>query len=106
MRILDFIVKGQSLTKNPDCDFGNIVAGTRGYLSARFQFYGNEWNTCKKAASFYLEDREFAVLLDENNSCLIPNEVLVSDRFEVSLTGLKNEMLIKTTKVKVKQEVV
>ena len=54
----------------------------------------------------YLEDKEFAVLLDENNSCLIPNEVLVSDRFEVSLTGLENDMLIKTTKVKVKQEVV
>ena len=104
MRVLDFIVKGQSLIKNPDCDFGNIVAGTRGYLSARFQFYGNEWNTCKKAASFYLEDREFAVLLDENNSCLIPNEVLVSDRFEVSLTGLNDGLLIKTTKTKVKQE--
>ena len=106
MRILDFIVKGQSLTKNPDCDFGNIVAGTKGYLSARFQFYGNEWNGCKKAASFWVGDTEHAVLLDENNSCVIPAEVLINDRFEVSLTGLKDGLLIKTTKTKVKQEVI
>lgn len=106
MRILDFIVKGQSLTKNPDCDFGNIVAGTKGYLMARFQFYGNEWNGCKKAASFWVDDKEHAALLDENNSCVIPAEALVNDRFEVSLTGLKDGLLIKTTKVKVKQEVV
>lgn len=106
MRQLIFNVKEQALDKNNKSTFGGIIAGTEGYLGAKFIFYGNAWSECKKAASFWVGDQEYAVLLDKYDSCLIPKEALKGDRFEVSLTGLKDGYVIKTNKIKVKQEVV
>lgn len=50
MRILQFKVTGQNLSK--DGDFSSIVAGTRGYLQTAYNFDG-EWDGCKKAAVFF-----------------------------------------------------
>ena len=49
MRILQFKVTGQNLSK--DGDFSGIVAGTKGYLYTAYNFDG-EWDGCKKAAVF------------------------------------------------------
>ena len=104
MRTLEFNVNGQRLKKKSDCDFSGIVAGSVGYLRAKFHF-SKEWEGCKKAASFWREGFEYAVLLDENDSCLINSEALNSDCFQVSVTGMKPDYTIKTGKVKVRQEV-
>lgn len=104
-RILEFDVQRQRLTKNRNCDFANIVSGTSGYLKAKFNFSQSEWMGCRKAASFWLNDKETAVLLDENNSCVIPSEALIGDRFEVSVTGVRTNYKIVTNKSVVKQEV-
>lgn len=106
MRQLLFTVKEQTLEKNKKSSFNGIVAGTAGYLGAKFIFYGNAWTDCQKAASFWVNDVEYAVLLDSNSSCVIPKEALLGDRFEVSLTGLKNDYIIKTNRVEITQEVV
>ena len=104
MRRLEFIVDGQLIRKSPNCDFSNIVSGTVGYLSAVFAF-SDDWRDCRKAASFWLNDTEHAVLLDESDSCVIPEEILTGDRFFVSVTGMKSGYKITTNKTKVKQEV-
>lgn len=104
-RILEFEVDKQRLTKKRDCDFTNIVAGSIGYLKAKFYFSQSEWRGCKKAASFWFNNQETAVLLDRYNSCNIPPEVLVGDRFSVSVTGVRSDYKIVTNKTKVKQEV-
>ena len=104
-RVLEFDVTAQRITKKRDCDFSNIIAGTIGYLKAKFFFSLEEWGDCRKAASFWIDDKEYAVLLNEDNSCVIPHEVLVSERFFVSVTGLNTNYKITTNKVKVKQEV-
>ena len=104
-RILEFDVDAQRLMKRRSCDFSNIVAGSAGYLKAKFYFSQDEWRDCRKAASFWLNDQESAVILDESNTCLIPKEVLVGDKFKVSLTGVKPDYKITTNKTKVKQEV-
>lgn len=104
MRTLEFIVNKQRLLRKPDCDFSHIVAGSVGYLRAKF-YFSSEWNEYKKAASFWLNGEEHARLLDENNSCDIPHEVLTEKVFEVSITGALNGSMIPTTKIKVKQEV-
>lgn len=111
MRILEFDVKRQKITKTRGCDFKHIVAGSVGYLKAKFNFSdeGNAWTGCLKAASFWKDDEEYAVLLDENNSCYIPKEVLDGRVFNVSVTGLTKdampEYMISTNKVKVIQGV-
>lgn len=51
MRTLRFIIDGQSIKKDPSCDFSGLVPGTKGYLKAQFQF-SDEWKKCKKAAIF------------------------------------------------------
>lgn len=51
MRTLKFIITGQKITKDPDCDFTGIVAGTQGYLRAEFSV-SEEWAGCRMAAIF------------------------------------------------------
>lgn len=104
-RILEFDVNKQRLTKKKSCDFSNIVAGSVGYLKAKFFFSQDEWDECKKAASFWLDEEETAVLLDDNNTCLIPSAVLMAEKFYVSVTGVRTNYKITTNKTKVKQEV-
>lgn len=104
-RILQFDVDKQRIVRNKSCDFSGIVAGSKGYLYAKFFFVQEEWHECRKAASFWIDDQEYAVLLDENDSCEIPAEALTGDRFYVSVTILQDGRLIPTNKTKVKQEV-
>ena len=104
-RVLEFTVNKQRITKKKDCDFSHIVAGSVGYLTAKFYFTSGEWKGCKKAASFWLNDKESAVLLDKSNTCLIPSEVLVGEKFKVSVTALRDGLLFSTNTTKVKQEV-
>lgn len=104
-RILEFDVNKQRLTKKRSCDFSNIVAGSVGYLKAKFYFSQNEWRGCKKAASFWMNEQEYAILLDENDSCNIPTEVLTGCKFSVSVTGARPDFKILTNKIKVRQEV-
>lgn len=104
-RILEFTVDRQRITRKKGCDFSHIVAGSAGYLKAKFYFAHSEWEGCKKAASFWVNGEESAELLDETDTCLIPTEVLVGDRFSVSVTGVRPEFKIVTNKIKVRQEV-
>ena len=105
VRILKFVVNKQRLIKKRGCDFSHIVAGSVGYLHAKFEFATSDWDGCKKAASFWVGDDEYAALLDEQNTCLIPEEALSGEEFKVSITGIKDNYKIGTTKVRVKQEV-
>lgn len=104
-RVLEFTVNKQRITRKKGCDFSHIVAGSTGYLKAKFDFTSDEWKGCKKAASFWVNNEESAVLLNKSNTCLIPTEVLMYEKFEVSVTGMKDTFRIDTNRTKVKQEV-
>lgn len=105
MRILKFKADKQVLRKQPGCDFTHIVANSANYLRAKFYFSG-EWDGCKKVASFWFNEKEYPILLDEKNECDIPSEVLVGGAFYISVTGAKADgYRIVTTKYKVRQEV-
>ena len=106
MRTLEFEVKGQTLEKREGSDFSGLVAGTDGYLQAKFLFKGNEWRECVKAASFFSDGVEYAAILDSNNTCVIPKEALVGNVFSVSVTGIRPGFKIKTNKTEVIQEVI
>ena len=106
MRILEFNVAKQRITKKQDCDFSGLVAGSVGYLYAKFHFSENEWNRCTdKIARFWIGEREYAKLLGADNTCVIPPEVLTGKRFEVSVIGAANGYKIETNKINVRQEV-
>lgn len=104
MRVLEFIVDGQILTKNPSCDFENIVSGTEGYLQAHFSF-SPEWNGFVKAASFWRGNRECTPqLLEDGYTCVISADALTGSSFGVSIVGKKGTQVISTDRVEVKQK--
>lgn len=96
----------QRLMKKRDCNFSGIVAGSVGYLHAKFYFSENEWGDCSdKIARFWIDKREHAVRLDDDNCCVIPSEVLTGKKFEVSVIGAAPGYKIETNKINVRQEV-
>ena len=105
MRTLEFIVDKQRLKKDPKCDFNMIVAGSVKYLKTKFQF-SPEWQDCKKAASFWLGDVEYAVVLDNNDECFVHESVCNEPVFKVSVTGLRPDgYTITSSKWTITQEV-
>lgn len=85
MRVLEFIADGQKLAQAPACDFAGIVAGSRGYLRARFMF-SREWAGCKKVAVFSSKGQEYPVPLAQN-MCEIPAEALTGSAVQVYVVG-------------------
>lgn len=106
MRTLDFNVRKQRLTKKIGCDFSGLVAGSVGYLRAHFVFTDETWDKCAiKIARFWIDNREHAIYLDENDCCNIPPEVTAKQLFGVSLLGVALDYKIETNRTTVTQGV-
>lgn len=106
MRTLEFNVQKQRLKKKTSCDFSGLVAGSVGYLQAKFNFSNDEWSKCStKIARFWIEEQEHAEFLDEADSCSIPPEVLTGSMFGVSVIGAAPGYKIETNRIYVRQGV-
>lgn len=69
-------------------DSNKVVAKSKNYLYAAFTFSTDDWNEVKiKTAIFKNRDRVFNVILDDNNECLVPHEVLDNGKVIVSVFG-------------------
>lgn len=95
MRVLEFKADGQTLTQAPGCDFTGIVAGSHGYLRARFRF-SQEWAGCKKVAVFTCRGKDYPVGL-RDNMCEIPAEALKASAVQVYVIGRRPGYEITTT---------
>ena len=104
MRTLVFNVKNQIIERDNSCDFSGLVAGTAGYLKAKFSF-SDDWNGCAKVAGFFLKDgTEFPpCVLDKENSCLIPKGILEYHEFNIRVYGKKKNYVITTRPITIKQ---
>lgn len=100
-RKLRFIVTGQEIRKDPSCDFTNIVANSRGYLTASFTFLG-DWSGMQKVGLFYKYGQEYAEKI-VNNECVIPAEALTYTNFQVGVCGVKDATRVFTNKVVIEQ---
>lgn len=102
MRVLKFIVEGQSIKKDPSCDFSGIVPGSKGYLRAEFTF-DSDWNGCGKAVVFEnVFDKKNRPII--NGACEIPEEVLRRKMFYVKVAGKRDGFRIETNKERVIQD--
>ena len=102
MRILNYKIEKQKQSIQGNRD--GLVAGTRGYLYASFDF-DDDWNDCVKVAVFVYNKQEYPVLL-KDNTCQIPHEALVGNKFEVFVEGrTRNGYRIISNRVKEWQEV-
>lgn len=104
MRTLRFIIDGQIIREDPDCDFTGLVPGSSGYFTAEFSF-SKEWADATKVAAFYsplgLEYPPRA--LYDGKSCVIPFEALKKRSFKIQVVGRRGDILLKTNKIIVKQ---
>lgn len=101
MRTLKFNVNGQILRADSKCDFENIVAGSKNYLIAEFNF-DLEWLPYKKVAVFVNGKNEYPVLI-EKNKCVIDSNALTSGWFYVYVVGQRENERINTNSVGVRQ---
>lgn len=104
MRTLKFVVDGQTIKPNPNCDFTGLYPGSEGYLRAEFSF-SSEWKKCVKVAAFYsaLGTEYPPQLLEDGKSCIIPAEALVRKVFKVRVIGKDDDIKMRTNKVTVSQ---
>lgn len=103
MRTLKFNTVEQTLRKNPNCDFSDLVSGTEGYLNAEFDF-SSEWFGCKKAAVFTSTTGSNYPVPIVNNHCDIPKEVLTDYYFKVHVVGIKDDYKLVTNDIRVNQK--
>lgn len=99
MHTLQFRVDKQTLTKQDG--FDGLVAGTRGYLRARFAF-STDWAGHRKVAVFSCAAGEFAVLIS-GNICDVPDEVAACSSFKVRCVGRSDTSTLTSTRVTVIQ---
>lgn len=104
VRILKFIVDGQEIKNDPNCDFNGLVPGTDGYLLAEFSF-SKEWKKAAKVVGFWDgDDIECPPrLLKDGKSCVIPAEALKSKRFKIQIIGKTSDSRLTTQRIEVCQ---
>lgn len=105
MRALRFIVDGQNITQDPSCDFSGFLPGTENYLRAEFSF-SSEWESTTKVVGFFSNmGKEYEPqVLNNNKSCLIPNDALKNRIFKIQITGRNKTYTLRTNKVTVEQK--
>ena len=104
MRTLKFIVNGQTISLDPNCDFEGLIPGSEGYLQARFSF-SKEWESCVKVVAFFsnLGVEYEPRVLNEQNVCIIPQEALKHRVFKVQIIGKKENYMLRTNRLSIRQ---
>ena len=104
MRTLFFYVKRQIIQPYSKDGLGGLVAGTEGYVRAKFNF-SSDWDDCKKVVGFFsLDGEEFSPrVLDEEGCCMIPKEALALHEFNIVLYGRKDGYTIVSRPIKITQ---
>ena len=89
--MLTFDVNKQIITRT---DNNVAIADSVDFLTATFSF-SEEWDNCSKTVIFRSGDTIKSLLL-ENNTCIVPWEVINLGGFKVSVIGVNGNVLITT----------
>lgn len=105
MRTLKFIVEGQNLKLDPDCDLVSLFPGNNSTVKAVFTL-SQEWKNTPKVAAFQsMLGTEYPPrLLDDENSCEIPLEALKLPAFRIKLLRKQRNATISTNAVAIYQK--
>lgn len=104
MRTLRFIVDGETITADPSCDFTGLFPNKNSEIRAEFVF-PPEWNRRVKVAAFWsMLDNEYPPkVLEDDNTCMIPEEALAKPAFKIQILGRNRGLPFKTNTVTVYQ---
>ena len=87
---LKFTVTNQLIKRT---DSFPVVAKSQNYLYAQFTFETDEWAGLTHTALFRLGETSYAVILDENETCLVPYEVLEEQNGHVYVSVFAGERI-------------
>lgn len=82
--ILNFKIKNQHIERT---DNEMVVANSKNYLYAHFDFCTEEWNGIAKSVNFIKGDEAYTIILDDDCNALVPHEIITEGVFEVSCFG-------------------
>lgn len=101
-RVLSFVVEGQTIKKDEQCDFTGLVSGTKGYYAAKFSF-DKTWKDYQKIAVFRTTStKKYVPIVD--GICEIPDEVTEGLLYYVSVVGVVGDVTLPTTETFVRQK--
>lgn len=67
---------------------GIIPSNAYGKLKFEFDFRTNDWEEVEiKTVNFYYNGKNYQVVLDENNQCFVPKQVIYTPSFSVAVYG-------------------
>ena len=85
MFVIKFNCRNQRLSRYTS---GVVASNSYGYLKFKFNFNTNDWDDVSiKMANFNYKGHHYSVLLDEDNMCTVPKEVIKTPEFSVSVFG-------------------
>jgi len=86
MLILKFSVRNQRLSR---FNSATVASNSVGYLHCQFNFFTDDWNDVSvKMANFSYKGRNYPRLINEDNMCEVPPEVIKpNSSFKVSVFG-------------------
>ena len=104
MRTLKFTVNGQTLAQDPSCDFSGLFPGKNDDIQAEFAF-SSEWKNRAKVVAFWsILDKEYPPrVLNTENVCEIPKEVLKHPSFKVQILAKQAGRIFTTNKLTIYQ---
>ena len=103
MRTLRFIVDGQTVKRDPTCDFSGLFLNKDSGVCAEFIF-SSEWNDKIKVAAFWsILDKEYEPQALDNNTCIIPVEAFSKASFKIQVLGIGGRERLTTNKLVVLQ---
>lgn len=79
---IEFDVTYQNIVRT---DKNNVIADSRNYLQAEFNFQTAEWIGKTKTAVFRRADLVLNVILDDDDTCMVPWEIIKTGSFMVSV---------------------
>lgn len=104
MRALYFEINGQTLRKIDN--FSGIIKGSKQYLKCHFAVKDPEWTGMGIVAVFENNDGSYAVAVQKDGSCMVPDEVTDGSYFKVSVVGVsgKNKNITTENITKIQNE--
>jgi hypothetical protein len=105
MRVLKFLVEGDTIKADPTCGFGGLFPGRNNHVQAEFTF-SPEWKSRVKVAAFWSPlDHEYTPQpIEEDGTCMIPVEALQKSTFKVQILTKINGVITSTNKLTVYQK--
>lgn len=82
--ILNFKITNQHIER---ADNEMVVADSKNYLYAHFDFCTDEWKDITKSVNFIKGDEAYTIVLGDDCKALVPHEVIKEGVFEVSCFG-------------------